>query len=327
MQRYLIVLIILAPIICLAQSVSENSPVIQYQWITGQRDTIPTWVLESQGEGRYIGISDPCLDSIQGTKQAILRGWFLSLMDKSKTDINIIQEGYEQTKRVAITDFSTNKFMQFARFSTEICDTKLRKGRSYTSIFGEQFIELFVVPDNYEPASLNEVYEFGMDNDSKIIGEYVMHGVERSVISGQIRSELILNAICNNANHSTNFLIAGTRESDKLYRDINNIVIPNKERGRFWYTNVEIYQISEDKLSKCCYPLTDGIWRALYETMTYAIVNEPNYEYTIKSLNQGGDIKQNNSLIKSIYSGKISISLNGFRIKDNQILADWNIDL
>ena len=33
-----------------------------YDWVSGQRDSLPEWVFSPQGQGMVIAVSDPCME-------------------------------------------------------------------------------------------------------------------------------------------------------------------------------------------------------------------------------------------------------------------------
>lgn len=283
-------------------------------WVTGQRDAIPEWVFQAMQSGRYVGISDPCIKPEYAETQAILRGAFLCSASR-QIDINILNETYEQRVTTYSTDISTARFTQFVRFSNN--PTKrlhLRKGREFTSIYGEYFIELIECD-----ISQQDIEVYGVS----AIGEYVSYGSEDRVVRGNIRSELNISASINGEVHSTRFILNGGRESLTLSRDIDGKTIPNSERGRFWYSSTPDIVDKTDLQNR--YTLEDGVWCGLYNSMIYSLVNNPNYAYTVKTVNQDEDGSSNKTLIRSIYkSSNVSTTLLAAEINDDSLIASWH---
>lgn len=317
MIRYMLALLVIVPLLGTAQNTikEENT----HHWVTGQRETLPVWVTQSQGRGRYIGISDPCLDLVKGENQALLRAWFLSMI-KSGVNVMIMQENYEKIQQVATHDYSSSKFVQVARFNAKGGVKYFKKSRSHTTIFGEYIIEFIEV-------AKAEDADYVIDNPSNsIIGEYVSYGDEKSVVKGRITSDLDIMAMVNSKAMITKFSLSGTRENVSLTRSLDDYQIQNKESGRFWYSDV-IADPNSVVAGEIAYAwrLSNGLWCGVYSSLVYNMVNEPSYAYTMKSVDQAHS-SDNQSLIRSTFKGEVQVTYCGFDIIDDKIRGSWIVE-
>lgn len=309
--------ILLSSFVALAQQTNSGASVIcpSTHWTTGERESLPGWVLQSHENGSYVAVSDPCLTSEYGEIQAVLRAMFMAVMTQC-FELNILNETYETYNTVSSMDMLASRFTQFVRFSSGANNPVkyFKRGRSSENKFGEFFIE--IVECDSSQSEFNS-------SDIKITGEYVSYGSESSVVKGKVRSELEITASYGGELHSTCFVMSGQRESRSLIREIDGLTITNSESGRFWYTNIYVgYREESDML----YTLKDGIWCGLYQSMIYNIVNNPTYSYVVKTLNQSEDDSSNKSLIRSLYKGESnSITLLGGFLDANSIAAKWSV--
>lgn len=308
-------------LICVVGGCYGQMTHIEYDWVTGERETLPQWIFEAQGKGRYIGVSDPCLDSVNGDKQALLRAWFLSMMDDG-FNVQILQEQFEHVQRIASIDNKSDKFTQFVRFSPQQSQKVFRRGRYYTSMFGERFVELIEVESDVDDSEL--IFIDCIDDGVGINVEYVLNGYERSVIHYKMRTELIINALCNGTQHCEEYVRSGTKRDYEISNTIDGLPISHSESGRYWYADGGIHTPLPELLQNRVM-LMNGIWSGLLESLTYNIANGLHYAYTVKSLTESGTDGRDYTLTRSVYDGYASIRLVGYRIHNNQIEAIWDL--
>lgn len=293
-----------------------------YDWVTGQRDTLPSWVFERQGNGRYVGVSDPCLDSLNGESQAVLRAFFLSMMDEG-FNVQIMQEQFEYTHKIGVMDFKNDRFMQYVRFYPQYSAKRFRQGRSYRSLFGETFIEIVKV-DSYHGLDNNVMYLFDTIEKGHIVGEYVMNGYENSVVSYKIRAMLNIEAMCNAELHNLEYGVRGVKGDYIVDSHIDGDLVSNKERGRYWYIN-DGCDITQHELLQYDFELTNGVWCGLLGSMNYNIANGLQYNYTVKSLIESSSDGKEYNLSRLTCDEYASIRLVGYRIIDDKIEAVWDL--
>ncbi len=293
-----------------------------YSWVTGERDTLPEWVFERGGEGRYVGISDPCLDSLTAENQALLRAWYLAVMSDG-FEISIMQEQFERVQEVATTDSSSDRFTQFMRFIPTCQAKRFMRGRSHTSIFGERFVEFIEVGDFSVEVEDNTIYQFEIDPSCSIEGEYVMNGYERSVVHFKLLTSLNIEGLYNGESHKTEYTRNGTRQNYQLVNINDGAPSPNRERGRYWYINSGS-QAEQHELMQNSFILTDGVWSAFLESMVYSIANGLHYAYQVKQVTESSDGRIYN-LVRSAYKGEATITLDGFRISNDALESVWRL--
>lgn len=285
-----------------------------YYWVTGEHDSIPAWTLNSQGNGRYVGVSDPCVDSISGSNQALLRAWLLALIENG-VNVQLLHENYENIKVDMAYDLSTSKINQIMKFSPIEKVGYYTMGRSHVTKFGERIIEILEV-GNPESADYKLEYIPGVDN---VKGEYIMLASENSVIIGNLHSNISIDCRINGVRTNITYQQNGTRETQNPMSTIGNDTIPMRNIGRYWYYDRKIAELETPK-----YSLKKGLWCAIYESLVYAIVNESSYAYTVKQVNQSYESKQL-SLIRSVYSDEVTVMFNLAQIFNNSLEPVWSV--
>lgn len=311
----------------LGDSTSSVEIMRDAEWVTGQRGDIPSWVFMSPGSGRILAVSDPCLSVEAGTKQALLRAWFLHLMAKD-AKIEIVIENFQKIKQMGSYDASSFDFNQFVRITPTSRTTAFKITNSWTSLFGETFVEVAEVEQNKTKCDIL----FSKQENSLIGAEYAVHGSDHIMSQNHIRSELSLFCTTLDEQISNYYLRIGGVENFTLMRTYNNQEITNAERGRFWYFdsyNAPKTSKKDDDKDLAQYSgesLSDGIWAPLYEKMTSTIVNYENFPYKMKTVDEQSD-DRTYVLVRSIFSGKASVTLKSLSIKDNKLIPQWNINL
>lgn len=300
----------------MGQSCNVN---VDYKWLTGQRDTVPEWVFESQGGGRYVGISDPCIDSLSGRDQALLRAWFLFQVD-SRAKVQILNENFQTVEIGATRDYTSYKFNQLMQLTPKKRSVRFRIGREWVSNYGETVIEVF------ETKGTDYDVAFSGASGSYSMGEYITQGTEGSLSKQMIRSELTIDDSGAGTQNSTYYLMTGMVRNYDLIRTIDNNEIENHNRGRFWYSDCSLLKEKGQEPLRSKWSLENGLWHALYELLVRRVINNTTYEYKVKCVDENTNEKMN-QLIRTSFSGDISLSLGTFTIKDNTVTATWNFSL
>ncbi|MFI3287982.1 MAG: hypothetical protein R3Y61_05850 [Rikenellaceae bacterium] len=303
---------------------SQEDVMITPDWTTGQRVEIPSWVFMSANSGRYLGVSDPCLTESAGTKQALLRAWFLSLMDK-EAKIEIVIEDFQTIKQVGTWDAQTYDFNQFVRIAPAARTVALKITNIWTSLFGETFVEVTEVPLG-ESGDYMEEYDvlFTAADAAQLVAEYMVKGSDNLSSKNYVRSELLIYAVTDTEDVANYYVRYGSRMKYQLIRSLNTKEITNKERGRFWYN--DSYNASKDAGKAPNVSLNDGVWCSIYELLAERIVNFENYPYKMKSVDEHSN-DRTYTLVRSIFSGNASISMQSLSITENTIKPTWRISL
>lgn len=329
-------LIILTLLIFISASFSTNVySQNQSEWVTGQRDKIPDWVFSQKEDGRYIGISDPCLDSLSGEQQAIMRAWVLSLFE-NRVKIGIVKENFDYATEIASYTHVSSRSRSMAKLTLESATKYFKKGRVYNSLFGETYIELFEV-NNMSKAD----YIVSSGGSTGVVGKYILIGGESTMFYGNMLSELAISCNINDEVVSTSYKRDGSTESWTITSLMNNHLIQNKNQGRYWYDNsTELVSKKSKKRDKDAviepvfitrHSLIDGLWSALYESLISEIVNFPYDEFVNKTVGQieesgyeDSDSSTAKSMIRSISQAEITVCLNRFAIKSDKLEVVWD---
>ncbi len=317
MGRHLLALLLVIPLFALSQEMTVIDK--DCRWITGEREVLPTWVHEKQGDGRYIGISDPCLDSINGENQALLRAWFFAMLDDD-ISIRIMLESYDQIDRIAEDEHFAYNYSHLLKFSSNGSAKSFRRGRSHTTHFGERIVEYIEV--GAFSAGGGQKYSVLPLGEVSIEGEHIASGREVSVVSGRVSSKLRLSALCNGSMVESTFELKGGLESLKIAGSINGVEIPYSERGRFWYDNSALEGYTQSTLIN--QTLFDGLWAAEYQSLIQSIVDNPTYDYLIKRVNDTYNDTVR-TITRSLYDGRKSISMANNALVDDRFYVIWEM--
>ncbi len=288
-------------------------------WVSGQRESLPDWISQPQGKGRYIGVSDPCLDSIAGEKQAILRGWFLAMSCNEGLELDILLEEYQKVSNVGRYDRESMNYMTMASFESNGKRAYFKRGRSHHSIFGEYYLELI----ECEASVGDDIIEVQPLSSASISGTYLNYGYEKSVISSRVDISLSLSAMCNGEEISSTYKAVGPYGREVVTRTLNDDSCSEGSIGKLWYKNSSSIpqQVAIEELQT---PLRNGIWGAVYESMIIAITSEPTYGYKIKQAHANENIDDQQKLIRSIFRSNVRFDFGGYTINNDKMLTTWS---
>ncbi len=286
-------------------------------WVSGQREDLPHWITSEQGEGRYIGVSDPCLDSLSANEQAVLRGWFLAICRRSGVNLNILHEEYQQITSIGQYDRVLMKYSSMATFTSRGEVVYFKRGRTHYSMFGECYQELI----ECQPGVGDDIIKVAPAPDA-IMGSYFNYGYEKSVISSRIDITLSLSAICNGKMIFSDYKAKGSYGREILTRTFCGESSGEQSIGKLWYKDSE--EGYEPAVAERQTPLRNGIWGAIYESMIFAMVSEPTYGYKIKQVHESENFDDQNEIMRSIYSSTAHFDFGGYIINDDKMLARWS---
>ncbi len=316
MGRHLLTLLLVIPLFAASQQRSVIDE--DCEWVTGEREVLPEWVHEKQGSGRYVGISDSCLDSINGENQALLRAWFFAMLD-SDISIKIMLDSYDQVDHIAVDDHFAYNYSHALKFSSDGSSKSFRRGRSHITRFGERIVEYLEVEQPSE--NRDNIFTLQPLANEAVRCEYVASGREVSVVDGQFFSSLTLSALCNGREVVSTYELNGGLESFVVSGAIDGVEIPYRaNRGRFWYDD----SVQESYINATMYnhSLYDGLWSAMYQALVGAIVNNSTYDYLIKMVSDTYN-ESKRSITRSLYEGHKSISMEGCAIVDDKFYSTW----
>lgn len=96
--------------------------------------------------------------------------------------------------------------------------------------------------------------------------------------------------------------------------------MPLLKRGRYWYYDTD----SSDNVNGTFCSLEDALWRAISESMLYALSAHSFPEVTLRNLEEeSGQIRE--TLKREFVKARIQLSVKGVYIQNNRLYADWQI--
>ena len=118
-----------------------------YDWVSGQRDSLPEWVFSPQGQGMVIAVSDPCMVPEAARQQALQRALYLYSLQEGAT-IRILSDVFSSTETVKGTmDDTRNKILMFSSIQQAGKHYTYRILKEHTSRFGECYLQVQVLAD------------------------------------------------------------------------------------------------------------------------------------------------------------------------------------
>lgn len=288
-----------------------------YNWITGSRETVPAWITEAQGEGRFIGVSDPGLKPEIARQQALVRAWMLAMLD-SGVEVAMVKDYYLQTKIRFEYESVVDKLVLLLTLTPVIKPVCLEKAREWISQYGECFAEYYSIKENAETAK--DVSLLLTGNDAGIRGEALLVSNGNLQERQELRIDWQLRCPEMSGVKECDFLLRGNKENNILTLKIDGFDLPLLKRGRYWYYDTD----SSDNVNGTFCSLEDALWRAISESMLYALSAHSFPEVTLRNLEEeSGQIRE--TLKREFVKARIQLSVKGVYIQNNRLYADWQI--
>lgn len=277
---------------------------------------LPDWVFEGQGDGKYVGISNPDVDSEKGFNQALVRAWMLSQLNNDALIKSTI-ESYSSY------DINNDDYRFEHIINMEVSPTKnvtFTPVRQHISNYGEYFIEFKTT----DPSTDNS-YSFNIDKDAKIfftqyLNSVTSQGKEEVLesLSGEIyyteyqidktsySSEDVTKRKCNYKN-TTNALGEADIDGNR------KILLVCSSKGRALMAN----------------STANGYWHSLICSILHSAADAvESHEMQVSSVtNINVDTDAKEALLRNIASEKFKANLINVEISDNHLYGDWNIQI
>ncbi|MFI3298660.1 MAG: hypothetical protein R3Y49_02530 [Rikenellaceae bacterium] len=289
-------------------------------WTTGDRATLEEWVFDEQGLGRYVGISDPGLDSLTAYKQALARAWFLAVAD-SGLEIRMLQESFNRVYGEVDNEDLAYKYNYIAQIAADsFSDIYLNVDRQYTSIFGERFVEVYTT--GFPSASS---IKFSADS-AKISGECYVSGTEVYKLETDMRLRLGLEVTIDGEFFQESIDILRVNKQRSSIHVVQGDTTSTRHRGKYYYNlsdmNIGAY------LNEGLYPeptsIEDGIFTAMIETMVGDILSAPHYSFEVKRVSEDYN-SANKELMRMGYIGVIRLYHIKHIVNSRNIWGKWQV--
>ncbi len=292
--------------------VSDSTNIITQTSTSINDEILPNWVLEAQGNGRYIGISDPALEKSKAFNQALLRAWMLSQIDAQFKieDKTIIREKGREA------EFESNSILS----SLLLSNITLYIGREYISSYGEYFVEFFT-----EPTNDDRIYELSINKDCKgfVFTQYMQNNNSESSVS--------INGVIDFPGYNNEYY---SKEDTYNINNLNTTqfkyksTLPDSPKPKTGKRNLIQNVMSSDGTEiLCSSSLNEGYWYAFISSLLdYAasLSREQESEF-LNTANWIDDILYESLSEKS--NNKMRMSLSATHIKENKLYIEWNADI
>lgn len=295
------------------------------------KEKLPSWILEAQGNGRYVGVSDPSLSKNEAFNQALLRAWMLYQMD-----IQFSIEGASMImQRGGVDNYESNSKISSLKLNSIV----LYAGREYISNYGELFVEFFTSPTG---SAKSAKYNFTLADKTKegfVLTQYILYNDQKSATS--------IDGFIGFPNYENDYF-----SKTKVYRKGGEDIDNNLNITQFEYKGT-LPDTSKPQLGKRVLrqdvmssdgtkilsggSLDEGYWYAFISSLfgeaeLFSI--EQNVQMSVNSSNttttysngQSDDLIQH-TLSEMINNNDMRISLSMIQIKDNQLYGEWSTNI
>ena len=290
----------------------EDTAFVQRRdWLTGQREILPDWLLEAPSEERFIVVSDPGLKPEVAREQARFRAAFLCAL-RQGVKVGLVCDYFNSSNRQYEYELTADKLVSMLRVEVVLSDSGWTTGREWENRYGEYAVEVFPQPDYRRERCRG-----------KVVGELMV------VSSGGYRERNEIRCIwtgewnCPGRIRSSQYTLKGRASSPVIETRLNDTLLGIPREG-YWYAVGD--SLTADVSSKG-YPLNHGLWCAQMQSLLYAFAGHAWPQVQTKMLGEvtaaGG---HDSGLRREVVRAGVTVTAGRWRGKDNQLDVDWKIE-
>ncbi len=290
----------------------EDTAFVQRRdWLTGQREILPDWLLEAPSEERFIVVSDPGLKPKVAREQARFRAAFLCAL-RQGVKVGLVCDYFNSSNRQYEYELTADKLVSMLRVEVVLSDSGWTTGREWENRYGEYAVEVFPRPDYRRERCRG-----------KVVGELMV------VSSGGYRERNEIRCIwtgewnCPGRIRSSQYTLKGRASSPVIETRLNDTLLGIPREG-YWYAVGD--SLTADVSSKG-YPLNHGLWCAQMQSLLYAFAGHAWPQVQTKMLGEvtaaGG---HDSGLRREVVRAGVTVTAGRWRGKDNQLDVDWKIE-
>lgn len=286
-----------------------------YEWVSGQRDSLPDWIFSQCDKNEIIAVSDPLLKPAIAREQAIQRALFIySLRDN--TQARILSDYYSSTAEQYNEETFAYKVLTIAILEQLEKKYFYKVINEHTSIFGESYIAIKVLDEqeNTPYSSFN------------YIGEFMQVYTQEREESLEVKTHLLMNFPHSNQISQSIFSAKGKPTDLKINSVINDKKLYTSIYP-FYYKSTTIEDVYNLKESAGV-PLNFSFWNAYTISLLNAILSSNHDNITIKNMKQsyGNFNTHDQELYREKIDAKLSITPYIKGIIDNKLYVEWQIN-
>ena len=290
----------------------EDTAFVQRRdWLTGQREILPDWLLEAPSEERFIVVSDPGLKPEVAREQARFRAAFLCAL-RQGVKVGLVCDYFNSSNRQYEYELTADKLVSMLRVEVVLSDSGWTTGREWENRYGEYAVEVFPRPDYRRERCRG-----------KVVGELMV------VSSGGYRERNEIRCIwtgewnCPGRIRSSQYTLKGRASSPVIETRLNDTLLGIPREG-YWYAVGD--SLTADVSSKG-YPLNHGLWCTQMQSLLYAFAGHAWPQVQTKMLGEvtaaGG---HDSGLRREVVRAGVTVTAGRWRGKDNQLDVDWKIE-
>lgn len=284
-----------------------------FDWVSGQRESLPGWVFTSQEAGRMVAASDPCLKPQVAREQAIQRALYLYSLQQGAT-VQLLSDYFSsvQTEINTYEDVS-DKMLVMAVIQQPTRTYFYRIVNEYTSLFGEYYVQVAISPEIGEGAT-------GCGS-CQSVSELMLTTSKERREGMDVRLQLDVESTHAEQTSQWQFSVKGNLGNLNIGSFVNGNKLIQSERG-CWYTNTLTPPSEATRI-----PLQTSFWSAYITSFLKALLMHPFPNVKVKRVNegygQGSD--RNKDLYRESTVSPVSVTSCVKGIMNNELYVDWQI--
>ena len=279
-------------------------------WHGGEKAQLPPFYLESVSDKEAWAVSDPALDAEAGKAQAVSRALFLLAL-QSPHSFQMLSEWY------ALAKTGTNSYTHqdekiniLLRLKMDTAHYAYQIVEQDRSIFGETFVRI-------------KRTQGGLQSDQVAQFESFFCTVAQSHDHHDKRLEFRLSQLDTGKGEwqESNYQYRGDNYHPTILSTFQGSTQQIVQKGYWYVDSGTASERMEDR-----YPLKNGCWRAIIESLADALVAVEKSEVKQKTLSEDYD-KQNQMMTREVSQGNLKAHPVILGIQDNHLHIQWLIEL
>ncbi len=297
--------------VCGVSAQEDTAFVRRRDWLAGQREMLPDWLLEASSEERFIAVSEPGLKPEVAREQARLRAAFLCAL-RQGMKVGVVCDYFNSSRRHYEQELTADKLVAMLRVEVVLSDSVWTTGREWENRYGEYAVEVFPRPD----------YR-GDRCQGKAVGELMV------VSSGGYRERNEIRCVwtgewdCPGRIRNSRYMLKGNAAAPVIETRLNDTLLRIPREG-YWYAVGD--SLAPDVSGKG-YPLNHGLWCAQMQSLLYALAGHAWPQVQAKMLGEGSAAGERDSgLQREVVRASVTVTAGRWRWKGNRLDVDWKIE-
>lgn len=280
-------------------------------WLVGQREILPGWLLETPPGERFIAVSDPGLKPEIAREQARFRAAFLCAL-RQGVKVGLVCDYFNSSSQHYEYELTADKLVSMLRVEVVLSDSGWMTGREWENCYGEYAVEVFP-----GPGYRGDCCRGRMEGELMVVssGSYRERNEIRCVWTGEWNSSGRI--------RSSRYTLKGSASSPVIETRLNDTLLGIPREG-YWYTTGDSLTA---EISGNGYPLNHGLWCAQMQSLLYALAGHVWLQVQTKMLGEvataGGHVS---GLSRDVVRAKVTVTAGRWRWKDNRLEVDWKIE-